>query len=219
LTSEYGARGQAASPPSAAEVERLLPMRRGHFLFESGHHSPVWMDLERLCLNVDPVRRMAGALASRLSAHGIEAVCGPLVEGAFLALLVAEELGVPFTYAERLPDPEARGLYPVGYRLPGRLREEVRGRRVGIVNDVVSAGSAVRGTFLDLEACGARPVVIATLAVVGSLAGTFAADHGLALETLLQIESPFWIPADCPLCARGVSLASRPLSSQPAGLI
>lgn len=193
-------------PPSAAEVERLLPLRRGHFLFESGHHSPVWMDLERLCLRVDPIRRMAGALAARLSPHDVEIVCGPLVEGAFVAVLVAEELGVPFTYAERLPDPEARGLYPVRYRLPGLLREEVRGRRVGIVNDVVSAGSAVRGTLLDLEACGARPVAIATLAVVGPLAATFANGHGLALEALLQIESPFWVPSDCPLCGRDLPL-------------
>ena len=157
---------------------------------------------------MDPIRRLAANLAERLAAHGVEIVSGPLVEGAFVALLVAEELGVPFTYAERLADPKAQGLYPVGYRIPDTLREEVRGRRVGIVNDVVSAGSAVRGTFLDLETCGARPVAIATLAVVGSLAATFAKGHNLALETLLQIESPFWLPADCPLCARRVPLES-----------
>ncbi len=208
MTSEDEARRQTTRLPSPTEVERLLPLRRGHFRFESGHHSPTWMDLERLCLHVDPVRRMARALCAQLSPHAVEIVCGPLVEGAFVALLVAEELGVPFTYAERFPHPEAEGLYPVSYRLPGSLREEVRGRRVAIVNDVVSAGSAVRGTFLDLEACGARPVAIATLAVVGSLAATFAADHSLALETLLQIESPFWVPSDCPLCANGAPLGA-----------
>jgi orotate phosphoribosyltransferase len=167
------------------------------------------MDLERLCLRVSPVRRLAKALASRLSAHRVEAVCGPLVEGAFVALLVAEALRVPFTYTERLPDPEARGLYPVRYRLPDPLREAVRDRRIAIVNDVVSAGSAVRGTFLDLAACEARPVAIATLATVGSLAATFASDQGLSLFALAQIESPLWAPSDCPLCAESVPLESR----------
>jgi hypothetical protein len=39
----------------------------------------------------------------------------------------------------------------VKYRIPPALRSQVRGKRVAIVNDVINAGSAVRGTFLDLR--------------------------------------------------------------------
>lgn len=86
----------------ADELIRMLPARRGHFQYESGHHGDLWLDLELLCLHVEPIRRLAASLARQLSQHGIEIVCGPLVEGAFVSLFVAEELGVPFTYTNRI---------------------------------------------------------------------------------------------------------------------
>jgi orotate phosphoribosyltransferase len=193
------------------DVARLLPMRRGHFRLESGHHGDLWLDLELLCLRPEPVRRLAAQVAARLASHRVEAVCGPLVEGAFVALMVAAELGVAFTYAERIADRddtdrETDVLYPVQYRLPRALRDLVRGGRVGTVNDVINAGSAIRGTFADLKACGAEPVAIAALAVLGESAATFAADQKVALEAMAALPNEIWTPAECPLCARGVPL-------------
>jgi orotate phosphoribosyltransferase len=123
-----------------------------------------------------------------------------------VALAVAEELGVEFSYADRLAPRETEGLYPVEYRIPGALRDRLRGKRVAIVNDVVNAGSAVRGTFVDLEACGAEPVALGTLLVLGSWAATFAEERGLALETLSTLPNNLWEPSECPLCAAGAPL-------------
>ncbi len=128
--------------------------RRGHFLFESGHHGDLWLDLELLCLRPREVRALAVELADRLRQLEIDAVCCPLIEGAFVALMVAEELAVPFTYAESRTDPDARGLFPVRYVMPGALRPKLTGRRVAVINDVVNAGSAVRGTVAGVQACG-----------------------------------------------------------------
>jgi orotate phosphoribosyltransferase len=153
------------------------------------------------------VRPLASELAKRLAGYGASAVCGPLVEGAFVALTVAAELGVEFAYAERIADPGREGLFPVDYRLPGALRERVRGRRVAIVNDVIAAGSAVRGTLADLQACGAEPVVIGALLVLGDSAARYAAEKSVALETLASREHAQWEPLNCPLCAAGVPLA------------
>ena len=194
-----------------AEVVRLLPSRKGHFRLESGHHGDLWLDLELLCLRPEPVRRLAAQLAARLAAHRVEVVCGPLIEGAFVALMVASELGVPFTYAERFADEglakgETDALYPVRYRLPRALRDVVRGKRVGIVNDVINAGSAIRGTFADLKACGAEPVAIAALAVLGESGAKFAADQKIGLEAIASLPNEVWTAAECPLCARGVLL-------------
>jgi orotate phosphoribosyltransferase len=133
-------------------------------------------------------------------------VCGPLVEGAYTALLVAERLGLPFVYAERFDDGDRSALFTIRYRLPGPLREVVRGRRVAIVNDVVSAGSAVKGTHADLVACEAAPVALATLAVLGAAAAAFAKATGMRLECLLEQPLTIWTPQECPLCADGVPL-------------
>lgn len=199
------------------DVIALMPARRGHFLLESGHHGDLWLDLELLCVNPDPVRRLAARVAARLAPYAIEVVCGPLVEGAFVALMVAAELGVPFSYSERFPRPERGGLFPVDYRVPRTLRARVRDKRMAIVNDVINAGSAVRGTLADLEACAARPVAIGTLLVLGPSASRIAADRGVALETLASLPNNLWTPAECPLCVRGVPLASG-LGPDPIGV-
>ena len=187
----------------------LLRARTGHFALESGHHGQLWLDLEALFLQPARVARFAAQLAARLTRYRVTAVCGPLVEGAFVGLFVAAELRLPFAYAERLAAPidgPADALFPVKYRLPPVLREEVRGRRVAIVNDVINAGSAVRGTLADLRACGAEPVVLASLLVLGPSAGELAATEKVALETLASRPNPIWAPGECPLCAQGVPL-------------
>jgi len=189
-----------------ARVERLLARRNGHFRLESGHHGELWLDLERLCLRPERVRQLAAELARRLSRHGVEAVCAPLVEGAFVGLFVAEALGVPFTYSERGPDSVGSALFPARYAVPAALRPELAGKRVAVANDVVNAGSAVRATLADLVALGARPVALGTLAVLGSPAAELAARAGIALETLAELPNAIYAPDDCPLCRRGVPL-------------
>jgi orotate phosphoribosyltransferase len=189
------------------EIERLLARRTGHFLLESGHHGELWLDLERLFLHPERVEPLLAALAERVARHRVEVVCGPLVEGAFVALRVAAALRVPFAYAAPVAKADAGGLFPVAYRIPRALHAEVAGRRIAVLNDVINAGSAVAGTLADLRACGAEPVAIATLAVLGTAAQGLAAAQDVALEWLAAFPNRIWAPADCPLCARGVPLA------------
>jgi orotate phosphoribosyltransferase len=200
------------------EVAALLPWRKGHFKYESGHHGDTWLDLELLCLQPEPVEQLAAVLADCLSEQKPDVVCGPLVEGAFVALMVARRLKVPFTYTERI-DLSAGGrgaegsgadeMFPVSYRLPGRQREIVAGKRVAIVNDVIGAGSAVLGTLKDLLECGAEPVAIGTLASRGSSAAVLARENGLVLEVLATYPGEMWKPSECPLCAAGAPLADE----------
>jgi orotate phosphoribosyltransferase len=186
-------------------VARLVGVRTGHFVFESGHHSDLWMDLETLCLDPAVVQPMAADLAARLRPYAIDIVCGPLNEGAFVGLLTASALGCRFAYTERFaPDVPASALYPVEYRLPKPLREAVRGRRVAIVNDVSSAGSAVRGTYTDVQLNGAVIVAIASLVVLGESMTAFAAQKQVPLVSLAARPLNMWTRTECPLCARGV---------------
>ena len=190
-----------------------LAARRGHFRLESGHHGALWLDLELLFLRPRLIEPFARELARRLSGYAIEMVCGPLVEGAFVAQIVAAELNVEFAYTERFVYPRREGLYPVEYRLPGALRSAARGKSVAVVNDVINAGSAVRGTFADLRACEARPVAVGALVVLGTWASAFAADQALPLESIASLPDEVWAPAACPLCAAGMPLMDIESSS------
>jgi orotate phosphoribosyltransferase len=187
-------------------IERLLSARRGHFRLESGHHGDLWLDLELLFLRPAEIQPLAEELARTLARYAVEAVCGPLVEGAFVASMVAPALGVPFTYTEGRAASDPERLFPMDYILPRVLRPMLQGRRVAVVNDVINAGSAVRGTLRSLRDCGAEPVAIAALAVLGDGAVRLARDAGIGLEALVALPNEIWIPSECPLCARRVPL-------------
>ena len=187
-------------------VLELLSARRGHFLMESGHHGDLWLDLEALCYRPHRVQAMAADLAKRISKWGADAVCSPLIEGAFVGLFVAMELNVDFTYSERFARPSHDGLFPAGYRVPAALRDKIRGRRVAIVNDVINAGSAVRGTFDDLESSGATVVGISALLVLGTAILDYSSSKGVPMISAARVPNHIWAPTKCPLCAAGVPL-------------
>jgi orotate phosphoribosyltransferase len=191
------------------ELFSLLAPRTGHFKLESGHHGDLWLELARLYLRPTRLRRFAAELAQRLAVHGVEAVCGPLVEGAFLAQMVAEELDVEFYFAEQHVRPKADGLYPLAYRIPDSIRVAIRGKRIAVVDDVINAGSAIRGALADLRICGATPLAIGALLVLGDAAMNFASTEGYPLENLAHLPNVFWEPSACPLCASGVPLEGR----------
>ena len=176
------------------EILGLLDARHGHFLLESGHHGDLWLELDRLFVRPARLEPFARELGGRLAAHGIEAVCGPLTGGAFLAQAVAAKLDLEFSWAER-----SEG----GYRVPEALRSGLEGKRVAIVDDVVNAASASRATLGQLRESGARPVAVGALVTLGETSEAFAEREGLALERLATMENTLWGPAECPMCAAG----------------
>jgi orotate phosphoribosyltransferase len=172
------------------ELVSLLAARKGHFRYESGHHGELWLEIPRLYLRPDRLRPLAAELARRLAAYGVEAVCGPLVEGAMLAQMVAEELGAEFYFAEQFARPRGDSLYPVGYRIPAALRPYARDKRTAVVDDVINAGSTVLGALADLRTCGVTPVAIGAILVLGSSVPAFAASERVPLVTLSHWTSP-----------------------------
>lgn len=196
--------------PDERAISELFAARRGHFVFESGHHGDLWLELERLCLRPQALRPAVAELARWVGEQRADIVCGPLVEGAFVALMVADELAAEFVYAERIEPPanerDNSQLFPIHYRLPASLRATVRGRRVALVNDVINAGSAVRGTAAELAECGAELVGIACLLTLGSAAADFAGQCNVPLFQLATREMNLWSPQECPLCRAGVAI-------------
>lgn len=191
------------------EVLRLFAARKGHFRFESGHHGDLWLDIAPAYVRPNHLRRYASGLAQLLAAHEVQAVCGPLFEGALLAQMVAEELGVEFYFAHQFVRVPPEDLYPVGYRIPETLRSCVRGKRTAVVDDVINAGSAARGAIEDLQTCGAHITAIGALLVLGSRASALAASKDVPLLALAHLPTTaLWEPSSCPLCASGVLLDS-----------
>jgi orotate phosphoribosyltransferase len=192
--------------PLSQDFLKILAPKFGHFRFESGHHGNLWLHVDQPFLRPSRLHPFVIELAKGLSRHGVEGVCGPFVEGAFLAQMVASALDVEFYYSERFVALERDALYPVDYRLPSGLRRAAQGKRVAIVDDVINAGSAVRATYANLRSYEANPVVVGTLLVLGPSAPSFFAERGVPLECLAHVPNELWAPAECPLCAAGMPL-------------
>jgi orotate phosphoribosyltransferase len=182
----------------------MIGARRGHFRLESGHHGDLWLDLDSLFRRPGRLRPAVEMLARCIAEHEVEVVCGPLSGGAFVAQMIAVELDIEFCYTGRTRPPRGSDLYSARYRLPEGV--SVGRRRVAVVDDVINAGSAVRSTLAALRDGQAAPVAIGALLVLGMPASALAAEQGLALETVAQIDNRLWAPEDCPLCATDAEL-------------
>ena len=192
--------------PDVASFLKLVSGRRGHFRLESGHHSDLWLDLDPLFADARAVEPFVAALSHALLSHGVSLVCGPLLGGAFLAQLVARALGAEFCFTERVAAGPGEGLFRTTYRLPRAFSARVAGKRVALVDDVMSAGSALRGTCAALQADGAIPVAAGALLILGTTGADYFAQRGLAVEAVVRDRHNLWLPDACPLCAAGEAL-------------
>lgn len=97
--------------------------------------------------------------------------------GAFVGLLVASSLRIPFSYSEPVRDHGATGLFPS--RIRSRDPSSPGFRASASWSSTTSSTQArqFRGTLASLKKCGARPVAIGTLAVYGGAASELAARH------------------------------------------
>jgi orotate phosphoribosyltransferase len=142
------------------------------------------------------------ALAETVRDIGVDLIVGPLVGGALIGYRIAEQLGMPFTYAE--PDGnDVEGLYSARYRLPPAIHSRVTGRRVAIIDDVINAGSAVRAASATVRAAGGETILIAALVRLGETALGHPDLAGVRMHTLTTWPNTLWEPARCPQCARG----------------
>jgi orotate phosphoribosyltransferase len=185
-----------------------LPVREGHFLLESGLHAEAWIDLDILFLEPETLKPQVEALAGLVSKHGISAVCGPLVGGAFVAQALALQLGVRFYYTERVRSEPRAGLFQAAYRLPNSQREHAATERFAVVDDVIGAGSAVRATVNDLASLGASTMVVGALLTLGSRAQGHFARQGTPVVAPGSKEIAMWEPERCPRCQAGIPLHS-----------
>jgi orotate phosphoribosyltransferase len=181
-------------PPAVVQLARPRP---GHFDLGTGYHGDIWLDLDALLLRPSRLRPHVRWLAERLSEHSVDAVCGPLEGGAFLAYAVADLLEVAFLAGYRSPSGQR------GYRLPP-VRGGIGGWRVAVVDDAVNVGTAVAACLEEVRGLGAVPVAVAALLGLGQASAIVPARMGVPFYPAGTIPSRAWPAPECPMCADGV---------------
>lgn len=168
----------------------------GHFLLTSGRHSDTYMQCAKLFVHPHESERLCKALAEQLREFAPDVVVSPAVGGILMGYEVARQLGVSNLFAER---EEGKMTLRRGFALE-------KGRRVIVVEDVVTTGGSVKEVVALCRAAGAEVVAVAS--VVDRSAGKV--DFGVPYRALLSMEVKSWEADECPLCREGKTPAVKP---------
>jgi orotate phosphoribosyltransferase len=192
---------------SVSAFMELAAGRTGHFGMESGLHSALWLDLDGLFASPVRVEPFISALADLLRPFRVDAVCGPLLGGAFLAQRVAQRIGAEFWYTEPVAPADGPGLYRARYRLPRAFANRLSRPRLALVDDVMSAGSSLRATYSEVQA-STDVTAVGSLLQLGTVGANYFAERRIPVKAVLQQAFETWQPAECPHCAAGAPLES-----------
>ncbi len=169
-----------------AEFEAAGALLRGHFILSSGRRSAVY--LNKSVVSTDPARterlcrRLAKAVHAKFGEQA-DVVVSPAMGGIIFGYETARHLERPFMYAERAKE---------GFAL--RRGFSVRGKRVVIVEDIVSTGLSARECVEAVERAGGRVLAVACL--IDRSAG--AADAGAPLLPLARLDVKSYAADDLP---------------------
>ena len=161
------------------EAEVLIFCPDQPIKFASGMRSPVYMDIRRLIGIPSAWRTVIEGLGERVGAmEGVEVVAGVAAGGIPHSAAVAYAAGLPSCFVRKEAKGHGRGRAVEG--------ADVRGRRVVLVEDVVTTGGS------SLEAAGALREAGGEVTVCLSVAGygfaeTFAAFGEAGVELSLLV--------------------------------
>jgi orotate phosphoribosyltransferase len=163
MAGEIGMGGEAGASPALAQafVQFALDsgvLRFGEFKTKAGRMSPYFFNAG-LFDDGAKLARLAEFYADRLFESGLafDMIFGPAYKGIPLGATVAAELArrgrnLPFAYNRKEAKDHGEGGTLVGAPLKGRVL---------IIDDVMSAGTAVRESIAAIRAAGAEPHAVA----------------------------------------------------------
>jgi orotate phosphoribosyltransferase len=172
-----------------------------HFVYTSGQHGSTYINKDALYPHTKETDLLCRQIAQRYTEANIDAVIGPVVGAVILAYAVARNLSdltsrdVLCLYAEKTADD--------GFTIKRGYDKLIRGKRVLVVEDVLTTGQSVRKVVQAVRAAGGEVAAVAALCNRGGVDTTDLADVP-ELLALVEVQLDTWHAEDCPLCARGV---------------
>jgi orotate phosphoribosyltransferase len=178
-------------------------LRGNHLVYTSGRHGSEYVNKDALYPHTEIISQLCYFIAQEFAKERIERVLAPALGGIVLTQWTAHHLqaltGEPVlaVFAEKAETPE-------GFVLKRGYEKLVPGKRVLILEDILTTGGSVKKVVELTQGLDAEIVAVAALCNRG---GIQASQIGAPrLFSLAEISLESWEAADCPLCKKGVPL-------------
>lgn len=178
-------------------LQKAGAFRAGHFVFTSGRHSDTYINKDALFVYTRETSALCREIASRFADKNIDAVLGPAVAAAILAQGTAYHMSemngreVASVYADK----DGQG----GFVIRRGYNKVIKGKRVLVVEDLVTTGSSIKKVVDAARAAGAEVVGAIALCNRGDVTAEMVGNPGV-FDQLLKVHLESWEEADCELC-------------------
>ncbi len=174
-----------------------------HIVGTSGKHIDTYLNKDAIYPHTEAISEVCKAIAERFVNENIDAVVAPALGGIVLSQWVAHHLShltgreVLAVYTEKTPDKDQ--ILTRGYD------KLIKGKRVLIVEDILTTGSSVIKVVHSVKKAGGEVTAVCVLFnrdpdVINS------ALIGAPLTCLAESRLQSWDEQDCPMCKKGIAI-------------
>ncbi len=175
-----------------------------HFVYKSGRHGPAYVDMDRVYPHLPTMWKLATLMVECIpEPRRIEVVVGPAVGGVALASDVAHRLLQLGIVVDRLwvdKNGDDFAFERAGFA------ERVKGKRVLVVEDLLTTGGSVKKACAQVEAAGGEVVAVVAICNRGGLT---TKSLGWPLYALCEVSFEAVLAEQCQLCADNVPIVSN----------
>lgn len=171
-----------------------------HFVYTSGKHGSAYVNKDAVYPDTDRISKICNEFAKIFVADRVDAVIGPALGGIILSQWTAQHLTVNLQsrvlslYAEK----DGKG----GFEIKRGQDQLIKGKRVLVVEDVLTTGGSVKKVIAAVRACGGYSIGLGVLCNRGNITAT---DVDIPkLVALTKVSLLAWSEEECPLCAKGI---------------
>jgi len=181
-----------------------------HFVYKSGKHGSAYVNKDAVYPSTLKIYRICFEISEILKnpTYDVEVIAAPTIGGVILGNNTTHHLNMLKTnlcnpvnfkeifsvYAE---EENGERIFKRGYD------KFIRGKRVAIVDDVVTTGGTVRKMIDAVRKSGGEVVVIVVLCNRG---GLMEKDLGVPFFALTDIPLEAWLETECPLCKKEIPI-------------
>lgn len=171
-----------------------------HIVYTSGRHGKAYVNKDALYVHAGETSKLCSEMAALYQDEDIDVVAGPAIGGVILSQWIAYHLSnkkgkeVLSVFAEE--DESKARIFKRGYD------KLIKGKRVLVVEDVLTTGGSVKRLVQAVHALGGR--VVGCVAICNRGGASESDIGGAPLKALINLEFESWDEADCPLCRENV---------------